>query len=771
MRSQLKKLRHRSYNLRAHYKIILFLIILIIINLLPKNLYGDEFINCKLNNNQKIDKIEIEIYKNKKWIENNIKILISNTRTIPKKLRKRFKGQVVVNYIDGSRCILKAKIRQNGDFKDHFNYKNNSIKQSLNVQLSNGNLGNIISFKLLLDGTRGNSEDEIFLTELLRELNFISPRSQMIKVRVNNLNAIMLFQENAKKELLEYNGRIESPIYESNENDYFKFLEKFENNNLTNDEIGFNHSLNQAIMGLLARQTNAKWASRSATHSKISFDALSDLNLVYMNSVKSIKDDQFDNTLLGNQNKQNIINLEKYNLILKAVNGEHALISHNRKFYWNKIERYFEPIYYDGNVNIIRNDNIKLNLPANNHIKVALNELEISLKNLDFKKFRKNLNIRGLKFTEKDIEKKLSIIFYNLSKLRAEIKSLSSESLNSNEKLNTNNNIIKGVIKNKKKNNPQSVFIFKKEKQKNEFLICKNFDECKNIKIKKSDQIKLISGELIKNNQEYIYLGYYPYLKTKIKDNEFYLKKFTEYNINFYFNDGIEFKFDKNKEELNIFQTKPEARAYFFKSDLKNLNINFQGYKNFDNLKFFPFDFRGLTGCLTFYKSKFNNVNLKFENSNCEDSINMINVSGEINDIFIKNSYSDSLDIDFSKINIKRIEVQNSGNDCVDVSFGKYNFGKLDLDKCQDKGLSVGETSKIFVKDIKINNSSVGIASKDGSIANFLKSNINNVNTCLESYNKKQEFSGGYIKVDNFNCSNFIKQLSFDSQSKIILEN
>ena len=112
----------------------------------------------------------------------------------------------------------------------------------------------------------------------------------MIKVRVNNLNAIMLFQENAKKELLEYNGRIESPIYESNENDYFKFLEKFENNNLTNDEIGFNHSLNQAIMGLLARQTNAKWASRSATHSKISFDALSDLNLVYMNSVKSIKD-------------------------------------------------------------------------------------------------------------------------------------------------------------------------------------------------------------------------------------------------------------------------------------------------------------------------------------------------------------------------------------------------------------------------------------------------------------------------------------------------
>ena len=87
MKSSLKKLRHRSYNIKIYYKVILILIILIIVNFLPKISYADEYHTCKLNSNYKINKITVKIKKNKKWIKNNIKILISNTRTIPKKLR------------------------------------------------------------------------------------------------------------------------------------------------------------------------------------------------------------------------------------------------------------------------------------------------------------------------------------------------------------------------------------------------------------------------------------------------------------------------------------------------------------------------------------------------------------------------------------------------------------------------------------------------------------------------------------------------------------
>ena len=148
----------------------------------------------------------------------------------------------------------------------------------------------------------------------------------------------------------------------------------------------------------------------------------------------------------------------------------------------------------------------------------------------------------------------------------------------------------------------------------------------------------------------------------------------------------------------------------------------------------------------------------------------MVNVKGKIKNIYINNSYSDALDIDFSTIDIENIVIKNSKNDCVDVSAGSYNFNFLDLDICGDKGLSIGEKSKIDIRNIDVNNSELGIASKDGSIANIFKVNIKNVDICLGSYNKKQEFSGGYVKIKEFNCNNFSKKDILDSQSKILLE-
>ena len=127
---------------------------------MPNILHAKKNITCKQNQENHIEKIIVEIYKDRSWTKNNIKILISNTRTIPKKLRKRYKGEIKFHYTNGSLCVLKAKIRQNGDFKDHFVYSNNKVKQSLDVSLTNGNLGGITKFKLLLDGTRGNTQDE-----------------------------------------------------------------------------------------------------------------------------------------------------------------------------------------------------------------------------------------------------------------------------------------------------------------------------------------------------------------------------------------------------------------------------------------------------------------------------------------------------------------------------------------------------------------------------------------------------------------------------------
>ena len=106
----LKKLKYNLY--KRTYKIIkILLVTLIFFIFLPNILHAKKNITCKQNQENHIEKIIVEIYKDRSWTKNNIKILISNTRTIPKKLRKRYKGEIKFHYTNGSLCVLKAKIR------------------------------------------------------------------------------------------------------------------------------------------------------------------------------------------------------------------------------------------------------------------------------------------------------------------------------------------------------------------------------------------------------------------------------------------------------------------------------------------------------------------------------------------------------------------------------------------------------------------------------------------------------------------------------------
>ena len=44
---------------------------------------------------------------------------------------------------------------------------------------------------------------------------------------------------------------------------------------------------------------------------------------------------------------------------------------------------------------------------------------------------------------------------------------------------------------------------------------------------------------------------------------------------------------------------------------------------------------------------------------------------------------------------------------------------------------------------------------------------VNNSDICLSAYNKKQEFSGGYLKIESANCQNFNKKLFYENFSQI----
>ena len=90
---------------------------------------------------------------------------------------------------------------------------------------------------------------------------------------------------------------------------------------------------------------------------------------------------------------------------------------------------------------------------------------------------------------------------------------------------------------------------------------------------------------------------------------------------------------------------------------------------------------------------------------------------------------------------------------------------------CGDKGLSVGEKSTLNLNKISVQNTDIGIASKDSSITKIKDANIENTKTCVAAYNKKQEFYGGIIEANFINCKNFLKREDIDKHSLIIEKN
>ena len=66
---------------------------------------------------------------------------------------------------------------------------------------------------MLIPETR-NDLKEVFAVSLLSALDFIVPETFKVLVNLNGTKTEMLFQEAARKELLERNNRREGPIFE-----------------------------------------------------------------------------------------------------------------------------------------------------------------------------------------------------------------------------------------------------------------------------------------------------------------------------------------------------------------------------------------------------------------------------------------------------------------------------------------------------------------------------------------------------------------------------
>ena len=112
-----------------------------------------------------------------------------------------------------------------------------------------------------------------------------------------------------------------------------------------------------------------------------------------------------------------------------------------------------------------------------------------------------------------------------------------------------------------------------------------------------------------------------------------------------------------------------------------------------------------------------------------------------------------------------------SKNDAIDFSGSKVNLEGIYINGSGDKGISVGEGSILNAKNILIENSNIGIASKDESNVYLDNITIENVFIGLAAYIKKVEYGSPKIKGSNIKVSNYKYDYISDLNAQIQINN
>ena len=177
---------------------------------------------------------------------------------------------------------------------------------------------------------------------------------------------------------------------------------------------------------------------------------------------------------------------------------------------------------------------------------------------------------------------------------------------------------------------------------------------------------------------------------------------------------------------------------------------------------------RNWSGVLNIIESNADIDNLILTRSLAEDAINIVSSEFYISEITINNSLSDAIDLDFASGTIEYIECNQIGNDCFDVSETSTTIEKLNASYVSDKAVSVGENSEINIKTLSINDSAIGVVSKDGSSANIQQVYFKNTKLPFATFVKKSEYLEPKLQVEEILSYQNTDLFSLSSSNSIL---
>jgi len=183
-------------------------------------------------------------------------------------------------------------------------------------------------------------------------------------------------------------------------------------------------------------------------------------------------------------------------------------------------------------------------------------------------------------------------------------------------------------------------------------------------------------------------------------------------------------------------------------------------------------DYKGwrLTGALNFYESDVIITGTVFRNNRSEDALNIIRSDFEIANCEFDNIFYDAFDSDFSNGNISNTRFRDIANDAMDFSGSNVKISSCKVFGAGDKGISGGENSDILIKNILIEDSNVGIASKDLSVVRSSYISLKDCNYGYIALKKKPEYGPAVITVDSAEILNTVMDYYIETGSDLILD-
>jgi len=209
---------------------------------------------------------------------------------------------------------------------------------------------------------------------------------------------------------------------------------------------------------------------------------------------------------------------------------------------------------------------------------------------------------------------------------------------------------------------------------------------------------------------------------------------------------------------------------------LNTINNSIIRFAKFDGLSMPKRNGWQLTGSINFYESPIHIFESSFSsNLSGDDYVNIIRSDYTIENSRFENSFSDSLDIDFSKGVIKNSIFSNCGlsennGDCLDFSGSEVYIKDVTINKASDKGISIGEGTIANINNSKILFSKIAIASKDQSESIINNLDIIESNVGIAIFQKKSAFGASSVEAVGLNMQNVDEPYLVEKGSSLYID-